>query len=264
VRVTVTGRFAGLMPRELLATPSFSGSRAIVSYHGGSELRRDRQRDAWGWTERAAYAPGQQSIGVPPAGRTVVFSTTIVEAGETIWEGDVEQAIVVDGAIDDVVRPVHSAELLAAMIDAVNARLRLDDECSRIVFVAPSNPSFAGITLGLVVELLHRETIMASAVLRRQSSTATKEQPYGQSPPQVSHGGGATSIPPPPPRYSGESWAVLSGDRAAVCAAELSDPDWSVRVRGDGATALDHYEATAYWSGTFTVPLAQIRQEPSQ
>jgi hypothetical protein len=238
VRVTVSGRFAGLMPRELRAMPDFPGARAIVAYHGGVEQRRERRRNGSSWVARLAFEPGQQSIGTPPPGQSTVFDATIEEAGDTIWRGDVVQTIVVGGAIDDVLRPVESAELLASMTRAVDASLRLNRDCSRIVFASPSDPELSGLTMGVVIEFLHRKSVVATAMLR-----------WSNSPSDASGGQQWT-----PPRYRGygfdyseERWAAVYGDVESVCAADVADPEWRVSVRGDGAVALEDYDATAYW-----------------
>ena len=126
VRVTVSGHFAGLMPRELRATPVYPGGLAIVAYHGGVELVRDPYKEQAGWKDRPAYEPAQQSIGTPPAGSNeVVFNTTVTEAGDTIWTGKVAQPIVVEGTIDDILRPVDTPEVLALMTAAIDGSLRL-------------------------------------------------------------------------------------------------------------------------------------------
>jgi hypothetical protein len=251
VRVTVNGRFAGLMPRVLRATADYSGGRTIVAYHGGVEFGRDRQTREWGWTDRTSHEPGLQSIGAPRAGtREVVFDTTVSEAGETIWEGEVAQPIVVGGALDDILRPVDNAEVRAMLQDAVIATLRLSDGCTHVVFVSPSDPMFAGITMGVVVEFVSREAVVAIAVVRWRnppSGGRVGQQPYSRY--------RAFGVD-----YSRERWADLSGDIEAVCAADPTDPQWIVRVRGDGAVALEDFDATAYWAGTVTVPFGQTKE----
>jgi hypothetical protein len=265
VWVTVSGRFAGLMPRELRATPGFPGARAIVAYHGGFDQRRERHRDEMSWVERLLYEPGQQNIGVPPVGRRVVFHATLSETGDTVWEGDLSHPMVVEGTIDDVLRPVKSPELLASMIGAVDASLRLNDECSRIVFTSPSDPEFSGVTMGVVIEFAHRENVVANATLRWNNTVAGAS---GARQPTASWNR-ALSTPLEIPSsartssgfdYSEERWATVHGDVEGVCAADAADPEWRVRVRGDGAVALEDYNATAYWSGSLVVPLQRVRE----
>jgi hypothetical protein len=257
VRVTVSGQFAGLMPRELTAIPDFPGGRSVVAYQGGVEQRRELARGEPAWYDRVAYAPGQQSIGVPPTGRRIVFRTSIAEAGETIWRGDVVHDIVVNGSMDEVLRAVETPELLASMTDAVSASLRLNDACSRIAFTCPSDPKTSELTMAVVVEFLDGETVVATATLRCRPSLAAAQ------PVRWTHGNRIEIPDDLSIDRSRETWADLSGDLATLCAADPVDPEWRVRVRGDGGTALDDYDATAYWSGSLVVPLELVAQERS-
>jgi hypothetical protein len=255
VRVTVSSRFAGLMPRELIAVPDFPGGRAVVAYHGGVEQRRERAGGEPAWYDRVAYAPGQQSIGAPPPGDRIAFHARIAEAGETIWQGEVGHEIVVEGSIDEVLRPMDTPELRASMTDAVDASLRLNEACSRIAFTSPSAPGTSQPTMAVVVEFIDGETVVATATLRwRPSPAATQPAQWTQ---------GSSPIEIRSIDRSRESWADVSGDLATLCAADPADPRWSVRVRGDGAAALDDYGATAYWSGSLVVPLERVVRKES-
>jgi hypothetical protein len=250
VLVTVTGQFAGFMPRELRATPDYPGGRAIVAYHGGVHLAPERGSTQSGWKDRLAYEPGKQNIGTPPkGGAEIVFETTVEEAGDTIWHGRVAHAIRVEGAVDDVLRPVDSPEVRALLRKAVDESLRLTEDCSQLLFSPPFDPVLSAVTMGVAVEFLRADNIAAAAVFRWRNPSWAE----GQSDPQ--HRRSTYGRPEYPP----ELWATIDGDLGALCAADPADPEWRVKVRGDAATALEDYDSTAYWSGTVTVVLASVK-----
>lgn len=257
VRVTVTGRFGGLMPRELRATPDIPSGQTVVAYDGGVELTASKWSPDY-WDARPPCEPGQQCIGTPPAGTTeVIFRTNICEGGEMIWQGEVAQKIVVSGTINDILRPVETRAVLALVTTAANGSLRLSPDASQIVINRPFGPALDNVTMGVVVEFLQGETVAASAVFLWRNVPATAESRQ------------LNQVRRTMTRSSGEyvdrtmeCWATLSGDVEAVRAANPADRTWRVRVRGDGATTLEDYDATAYWSGTFDVPLETVKGQP--
>jgi hypothetical protein len=138
--------------------------------------------------------------------------------------------------------------------EAINESLRLNEDCSRIVFAPPFDPLLSGVTMGVAVEFLRGESPAATAVLHWRNPIWT----VGQSDPQRARSTYGR------PEYQDELWATIVGDRDAVCAADTADPEWRVRVRSDAATALEDYDSTAYWLGTVVVTLATVREGSSQ
>lgn len=43
--------------------------------------------------------------------------------------------------------------------------------------------------------------------------------------------------------------------------AELLEGNWTIHIKGDGATALRDFEATKYWAGEITLPLKVIVED---
>jgi hypothetical protein len=50
----------------------------------------------------------------------------------------------------------------------------------------------------------------------------------------------------------------LHGHLETLRNADPNDPNWTVRVRGDGEMALRDFSATKYWAGEFTLPLKDV------
>jgi hypothetical protein len=66
------------------------------------------------------------------------------------------------------------------------------------------------------------------------------------------------------PGSSGAGWLVAYEDEAMLREANSDDGRWQMRVRGEPGLALRAGEATSYWAGEFTVPLAvRVRSEPA-
>ncbi len=166
-----------------------------------------------------------------------------------VWSADRKVQVTHDGAINRIIEvvesgaltPVSTPELDRAVRDSIEIRLFANPDNHAFLVSYPNDDTtaleqFDHIGFGAIVEVLDDGGNVVTA--KRVPLSSHQEGTYVYT---LTH----TSPPLRGP--------IPLGD---------ASKGWTVRVRGDEAEALRSGDCDSYWSGEFTIPLAEVRRGP--
>jgi hypothetical protein len=171
------------------------------------------------------------------------WGCAVVPGTPPAWAGSLKFPIRVVDSIDEAIGPVQSQQVeqeLRSSLSIVN-----QGKCGLGIGVALSGTArLQGIAVAIRVEVRHRDQVVAVA---RGWDT----------------GDGFGDLSGPASRvFDGDLRLESDGTSRTIYEAIFASADdsWQVVVSGDGALALRDFAATAYWAGTFSIPLDQVRR----
>lgn len=135
----------------------------------------------------------------------------------------------IGGTLEEVIRPVSGPEVDRAVRDSISVQLvAWESDAASLQInhkVADGwHRQYPRMVVGLIAEVRFGDEIVARGQL-------------------------VFPRPGPPPART-----LLEGDLARLHTADLRDPRWTIRLIGDGVTALGHPTATEYWKGQIDLP----------
>ncbi len=240
----------GVLDRRVSATRDECSIEAMAG--GAYDWRNGPVR---GWPDRycASYG-GIIPCGVAAEGGIISFYTEVFESEQSLWKGDVSVAYTVVEHVDEVIRPVRSDEIDSLFADALSSRLLVlcDGRC---LFVEPPPcQALANVTVGLEILILHDNIeVGRTETLWRYDAVGVAPMPeedtlFGRSPGDAGEGAPYSVLCP------------VRGDTDRMVSADLSDPAWTIRLRGSGHLALRDFDGTHYWSGHVEMPAAVLER----
>ncbi len=196
------------------------------------------------WSDR------QWSLPPMPAGRhelmaEVVVTRPLVDADgrpasgppTEVWRGTVRRTIQVAGSPAELLNPVSLATLDDFLRTQTRPRLvRLPSSGTLVVYLDRlRGPLVEGTTIAMKLDFLQGDKPVATA---RRFFVATGNQ----------------GVLNPP--------ALLVGDTQALPRSADTAQGWTLRVSGDAEFALRDFHSTAFWDGSFELPLADVFNPP--
>jgi hypothetical protein len=169
------------------------------------------------------------------AGSPLAVLMTLTEDDQTVWTRRVVLPVEIVPRLEDVIEPVSSPELDAAIRRGL------------WIAVSPELPAGGSIRLGLSEN--------AAAALGDAAFAVRIEVLRGSE--SVANGAcwiGSSYFTDP-----GKAPVSMSGDLAEFARASQTDPRWFIRVRGDAATALRNLDAQRYWAGEVVLHRSRVQ-----
>ena len=165
------------------------------------------------------------------------------------------KSIRIEGKLSDYLRGIEDAQMIAALRDGLQAKIRMfkgvwiDGELfpDNIFFTLGYDATFSFIQLfqdaaiGLKIELLHDDQLVGTCHLVWPGGPTAKYVAY--------HGRNH--------KIYGISERQVEG---FIESHDINEGNWTFRVTEDASMALTIPNATSYWTGSFTVPVKFVKE----
>lgn len=203
------------------------------------------QRGGYTRTGTELSTPSRWEIGALPEGIHSIDFDVIVEKGTAgssnssasfkpdsiVWRDRIKRSIQIVATLEELSRPVRSDAIDRAVREGLDLKLVVRNTPNVWATVTrPIDTSLTGVTLGITIELCRDGEVVDRTTMLIEGS------------------------PPIKGRWK-RGFAIRGRE---IRAADLDDPAWTVRVRGDGPTALLQLTGTSHWAGSFELALKDI------
>jgi hypothetical protein len=173
------------------------------------------------------------------AAEILEFDVALIEEADSedvvLWSKRITKSIELVDEIEQIIRPAPSSVVRSSMEKGTRIRVYRDYPGARkysvildLTALDLSRPD--DIAIGLRAEILHGDQVMVQVCVWRGREWSTDfRKPI-----------------------------FMQGDAERVYSADLDDPLWILRIRGDAEVALRDFEHDSYWNGDVTLPLSEV------